>query len=94
MLKPREIAQESRLNGKQRIVVVVMNLLLLAELTYCMYAGHQEPEYLAGYLLRTFLPMVLATVVLARLLIRKLHREKIFTLAGDETVTLSEETRR
>lgn len=94
MLKPREIAQESRLNRKQRMVVVVMNLLLLIELTYCMYAGHREPEYLAGYLLRTFLPMVIATVVIARLLIRKLCTEKTFTLAGDEKGTLGEESNR
>ena len=94
MLKPREIAQESRLNGKQRIVVIVMNLLLLAELTYCMYVGHQEAEYLASFFLRTFFPMVIATVVLARLLVKRLHTEKTFTLAGDETVRLGEDTNR
>ena len=94
MVKPRAIADERRLNGKQRIVVIVMNLLLLAELTYCMYVGHQESEYMASFFLRTFFPMVIATVVLARLLVRKFHSEKIFTLAEDENVRLSEETNR
>lgn len=93
MVKPRAIAEERRLNGKQKIVVIVMNLLLLAELTYCMYVGHQESEYMASFFLRTFFPMVIATVVLARLLVRKFHSEKTSTLAGDEKIKLGEESR-
>lgn len=72
MFEPRHISQEDRLNGRQRTVVVMMNLMLLAELTVCMYLGQQDPDNLTVFFLKTFLPMAGATLIVARILIKRL----------------------
>ncbi len=72
MFGPRPIADEDRLNNRQRTVVAVMNLMLLAELTACMYIGQQDPDNLTIFFLKTFLPAAGTTLVAARLLIRRL----------------------
>jgi hypothetical protein len=77
MVKPREIAHERRLNGRQRLVVIIMDVLLLAELTVSMYIGHRDPEYMAAIFMKTFVPMAVATVIAARVLMRKLRTEEL-----------------
>ena len=59
-------------NARQKIVVVLMNALLLAELTFSIYLGHRAGEDMAITFLWTFIPMVIATLILARIFIRKL----------------------
>lgn len=73
MFAPRQIDPQDRLNGGQRIVAVFMNLLLLAELTVCMYFGQQDPDNMVSFFLTRFLPMAAATLVGARMLIRRLR---------------------
>ena len=65
------------LNLRQKLVVVVMNLLLLAELTFSIYLGQQDKENLVTTFLWTFLPMVAVTLVLARVLVRRMGKEEI-----------------
>ena len=72
MFEPRRLSPEDRLNNGQRAVVAIMNLMLLAELTVCMYIGQQDPEDLTLFFLKTFLPAAGVTLVSARLLIRRL----------------------
>ncbi|GAB6909686.1 hypothetical protein DESC_200016 [Desulfosarcina cetonica] len=72
MFEPRQIANEERLNGRQHTVVVIMNLMLLVELTVCMYLGQQDPDTLTLFFLKTFLPVAGATLVGARMLVRRL----------------------
>lgn len=72
MFEPRQISPDDRLNGRQRAVAVVMNLMLLAELTLCMYWGQRDPDNLTLFFLRNFLPIAGATLIGARLLIRRL----------------------
>jgi hypothetical protein len=71
MFAPKQISQERSLTPKQRAVVIVMNLMLLAELTWAMYRGQQHPETLTAVFLRTFIPMVVVTFGGARILLRK-----------------------
>jgi hypothetical protein len=71
MFEPRHISQEDRLNGRQRTVVVMMNLMLLAELTVCMYLGQQDPDNLTVFFLKTFLPVAGGTLIIARILIKR-----------------------
>jgi hypothetical protein len=82
MFEPRCIAPEERLNNRQRAVAVIMNLMLLIELTVCMYLGQQDPDDLTLFFLRTFVPAVLATLVIARLLIRRMGRPVRFRSEG------------
>lgn len=60
------------LNGKQKMVVIFMDLLLLTELTGSIFWGHQFGEAMTGVFLRLFIPSALVTVITARVLIRKL----------------------
>ena len=74
MFEPRQIKPEDRLTNGQRAVVMVMNLLLLVELSVCMYLGQQDPDNLTLFFLKTFPPAAAATIIVARVLIRRLHR--------------------
>jgi hypothetical protein len=71
MLEQSEQAHEG-LNSKQWLVVVLVNALLLAELTFSIYLGHQDPESMTAIFLRTFVPMVAVTLVLARICLKRL----------------------
>ncbi len=73
MFNPRQIAPEDRLNTKQRVVVLIMNVLLLVELTVSMYLGQHDPENLTVVFLKTFVPLCTATIVAARILVRRLQ---------------------
>jgi hypothetical protein len=63
---------EDKLNGKQKLIVIVMDLLLLIELAVAVYLGYQHQENLTVIFLRTYVPAMLVTVILARISIRKL----------------------
>jgi len=63
---------EDKMNGKQKLIIVVMDLLLLIELPVAVYLGYQHQENLTVIFLRTYVPAMLVTVILARISIRKL----------------------
>jgi len=71
MFEPRQIAPEDRLSRKQMMVVIAMDLLLLAEVTLCVYWGQQDPENLSVIFLKTFVPSAVVTLVATRLLMRR-----------------------
>ncbi|MBN2140834.1 MAG: hypothetical protein PHV85_08690 [Desulfovibrionaceae bacterium] len=75
---------ENKTNLKQKIVIVCMDVLLLAELCLSIYLGYHDKENITLIFLRTFVPLCLATVVCARILIRRFS-----DLRGQE-VALSE----
>ena len=70
MFEPRSIKPCDRLSSSQCIVVWIMNLLLLVELTVCMYVGQQDPDTLTLFFLKTFPIVALMTVIISRVLIR------------------------
>ena len=61
------------MNLRQRLVVVTMDILLLAELLVCMYLGQQQGDNLTVFFLRTYLPAGALTVLPAWFLIRRLR---------------------
>jgi hypothetical protein len=71
MFDPRPIDENQRLNPRQRVVVLAMNILLLVEMTLAIYLGQQDPENLTIIFLKTFVPLLIATLVCARVLVRK-----------------------
>lgn len=73
MFAPRYIAPERRLTNAQRVVVVALNVMLLAELTLAMYLCQQGPGDLTVIFLKTFLPLAAATLVAAKLILRRLR---------------------
>ena len=58
------------MNIKQRVAVLVMDMMLLAELAVCMYLGQHRAGDLTGFFIKTYLPAAALTVLLAWLLIR------------------------
>jgi len=68
------------LNLKQKFVVVVMDILLLSELTGSIFAGQRYGEEMAGFFLRTFIPLALSTVIIARICIRRLRTPEPLTV--------------
>lgn len=72
MFGPRTINPGDRLSLSQRIVVGGMNMLLLVELTVCMYFGQQDPETLTLFFLKTFPPLAIGTLIISRFLVRRL----------------------
>lgn len=60
------------MNAKQKVVVILANILILAELTWSMYISSQDPEEMTVIFLGSFIPMVIGTVLLARMLTRRL----------------------
>ncbi len=64
------------LNLRQMIVVILMNLFLLAELSFSIYLGHRNQENMTAVFLTAFIPMVIATLLITRLLMKKVGRGK------------------
>jgi hypothetical protein len=74
---------QQALNLKQKVVIVLMNVLLLAEMTYSIYLGKQVPEDMTIIFLKTYIPMVIGTLLLSRILIRRFGRGS--ALSEEET---------
>jgi hypothetical protein len=60
------------MNGKQVMFVILVNVLILAELTFSIYLGSRAGENMTVTFLKTFLPLVAGTMVLARICLRRL----------------------
>ena len=64
---------KKEMNGKQRLVIVLMDILLLVELAVAIYLGQRSPDNIAVIFLKTYLPAMLVTVVLARICVKRLR---------------------
>ena len=62
------------MNVHKRLVVVIMDLLLLAELTLCMYLSAPHGKAMAAVFLKTYVPMASATGAVAWILLRRLGK--------------------
>jgi hypothetical protein len=61
------------MNFQQRITVAIMDVLILVELCFSIYLANRDPENFTPLFFKTFLPMVIPTLILAKLFIRKLR---------------------
>lgn len=61
------------MNFKQVFVVVLMNIFLLAELAFSIYLGSRDRDNMTVVFLEVFIPMVIATLVLARVLVKRMR---------------------
>lgn len=64
------------MNTQRRLIVLGMDLLLLAELTLCMYWSAPHGNAMAAVFLKTYLPLAAATAATAWWLLRRAHRIK------------------
>jgi hypothetical protein len=58
-------------NTKQKIAVVVINILILAELAFSLYIGSKDQDMVLTFL-KIYVPAVVVTLILGRLFIRRL----------------------
>ena len=62
------------LTFRQKMVVVVMDVLLLVELTICVYLSHRDKESMVLVFLGSYVPLMLVTLLGARLAIRRMGK--------------------
>lgn len=74
------------MNTKQKIVVVVVDILIVAELAYSIMQGKSNPEYMTIIFFKHFIPLVVITLVLARILVKKFRTEESVTSINREPI--------
>ncbi len=62
------------LNSRQRLIIIIMDVLLLAEITLCIWLGSINEATMTETFIKLYVPMCLATVVMARICIRHAGR--------------------
>ena len=73
MFQQQDPPRYEGMNFKQKLVVIFANVLILAELTTSIYLSHYDQENMARNFLVSFIPMVLFTIVFARVLLKRLR---------------------
>jgi len=63
------------MNTKQKIVIVVVDALVFAELFYSIMQGKENPEYMTPIFFQNFIPLVLITLILGKILVKRLRAE-------------------
>jgi len=73
MFQQQDPPRDEGMNFKQILVVLFANVLILAELTTSIYFSHHDQENMARNFLMSFIPMVILTIGLARILLKRLR---------------------
>lgn len=60
------------MNIRQRMVVIGMDILILAQLTYAIYMAQQSPSEVAFVFLKNFIPMVMLTLIAGKIVLNRL----------------------
>jgi hypothetical protein len=60
-----------RMNLKQKIALVAINILILAELAFSLYIGSKDQDMVLTFL-KIYVPAVILTLILGRIFIRRL----------------------
>lgn len=68
--------RHTSLKFAQRMVVILADVLVLAEVFYAMYVAAKTPDELTGAFMRAFLPLILPTLVAAFAASRILKRRR------------------
>jgi len=61
------------MNPHQKIAVAVMDVFILAELCLSMFMAHSHPENFTPVFFKIFLGMLIPTLIVARMVVRKLR---------------------
>jgi len=64
-------------NRKQNIVLIMVDTLVLLELMVSIYLGYQNPENITAVFLKTYIPVVIVTIIIGRFFIRRLGSEDV-----------------
>lgn len=64
-------ANTTGFNLRQKLVLLGMDVLLLAELTFCLWLAFRDPDNLTGTFIRCYVPLFLPTLIGGVLLARR-----------------------
>jgi len=65
------------MNFKQKIVLIVMDILILIELMLSIYLGYRNQENITVIFLKTYIPAVIVTIIIGRVFIKKLRSQEV-----------------
>ena len=65
------------MNFKQRIVLIVMDILILIELMFSIYLGYRSQENITVIFLKTYIPAVIVTIIIGRVFIKRLRSQEV-----------------
>lgn len=68
--------QRNSLKLSQKVIVILADILVLAEICYAMSVAAKSPTELTPVFMKAFLPLALPTIVAAIVLIRVLRDRK------------------
>ncbi|MBW1767784.1 MAG: hypothetical protein JRJ65_12140 [Deltaproteobacteria bacterium] len=63
------------MNTKQKIVIVVMDIFIFVALFYSIMQGKSNPEYMTPIFFQNFVPLVLITLILGKILVKRFRTE-------------------
>jgi hypothetical protein len=73
MFEPQTPPREEGMNFRQKLVVVLANVLILAELTTSIYFSHHDQENMARNFLVSFIPLAIVTILATRMVLKRLR---------------------
>jgi hypothetical protein len=73
MFEQQDPPREEGMNFKQKLVVILANVFILAELTTSIYLSHHDQENMARNFLVSFIPMVVVTIIATRMVLKRLR---------------------
>jgi len=65
------------MNFRQKVAVAVLDVVLIAEVCISLYLGNQEPDRLTPVFLKSFFAMVIPTLIIARIVIKRMRTPEI-----------------
>jgi hypothetical protein len=65
------------MNFRQKVAVVILDVLIIAELCVSLYLGNQDPENLTPIFFKSFLTMVIPTLIIARVIIKRMGTPEV-----------------
>jgi hypothetical protein len=71
------------MNTRQKIALMIVNLLLIVELCLGMYYGSKDPENLTPIFLKFFFGLMIPTFIIGRIIVRRLLRSKVPDVSAD-----------
>jgi hypothetical protein len=75
--KHRPYPMKKKLNVRQKLFVVLLDMIVLAELAGCMCWTQQFQESMPSMFLKTYLPIVLVTLIIGKFCLNRLEYREL-----------------
>lgn len=65
------------MNFRQKVAVGILDLVIIAEVCFSIYMGSRDPENLTPIFLKNFFVLVIPTLILARVIVKRMRTPEI-----------------